>query len=319
MAVPIVILTPTKAFGEWIHQALDEAGGYVPALAVTGPEAVELQKSIAPAIFVLDADFAETTLKQFVDALRSFNPDIKIVIIPSEKGRDEDSLAVLEADAYLGKPFYLPDLLENLERVIQQAGLQNIDRPPEKKTPAPKKSKTQSRTSIPPPPEWLQDVDLAAQHLTRLSLESTSQAALITRGDEIWAYAGELPQPAAKKLAASLATYWEDEGGDLARFIQLEETGEEHMMYATSLGGDFVLALVFDAATPFSKIRSQAGQLARALAAPVGDQPKEILQEDTAPAFEEPDEILASAPEPLLEDVPPSIPDDWLPGSSPSH
>ena len=148
MAVPIVILTPTKAFGEWIHQALDEAGGYVPALAVTGPEAVELQKSIAPAIFVLDADFAETTLKQFVDALRSFNPDIKIVIIPSEKGRDEDSLAVLEADAYLGKPFYLPDLLENLERIIQQEGLQNIDRPKEKKPSAsPKRSKTKRHSS----------------------------------------------------------------------------------------------------------------------------------------------------------------------------
>ena len=320
MDVPVLILTPTKGFGELIHQSLGEAGGYIPALAVTGPEAIKLQKSTEPAIFVLDADFSEAPLKQFVGALRSFNGDIKLVIIPSEKGKDQEILASLEADAYLGKPFYLPDLLENLERIIQQEGLQKINRPKEKKPSAsPKKSRTKRRSNESSPPEWLQDVDLAAQHLTRLSLESASQAAIITHGEEIWAYAGELPQPAAQELASSIATYWDDERGDLARFIKLEETGGEHMMYATGLGGDFVLALIFDASTPFSKIRSEAGKLARSLSAPPGERPVETLQEDTAPTMEVPEEMLALTVEPLLDDVPPSIPDDWLPGNSPSE
>lgn len=55
---------------------------------------------------------------------------------------------------------------------------------------------------------------------------------------------------------------------DLARFTRLGSTGGEYMLYATSLGSGLILALAFDAETPFSKIRSQANQLARELAAP---------------------------------------------------
>jgi CheY-like chemotaxis protein/REP element-mobilizing transposase RayT len=328
VAVPVLIITPTKGFGELIQQSLEEAGGYIPSLAVNGPEAVERQKSASPAICVLDVDFPDAPIDQFVNALRSANPEIKFVIIPSEKGKDEDILASLEADAYLGKPFYLPDLLENLERIIQQGGLPNVERAPAIKLPrSARKVKSGKRAEIPPPPEWLNDVSLAAQHLTSLSLESASQAALITHGEEIWAYAGELPQPAVQELAKSIAIYWDDGGSDLARFIRLEETGGEHMMYATSLGGDFVLALVFDASTPFSKIRSQAGQLARSLAVPPGEEittaPQEEIatapQEDITSTFEEEQEKPAPRAQPLLEDVPPSVPEDWQPAETRSE
>lgn len=307
-------------------------------LAVNGPEAVELQKSASPAICVLDVDFPDAPIDKFVTALRSANPDIKFILIPSEKGKDEDILASLEADAYLGKPFYLPDLLENLERIIQQGGIKTAERAPEVK---PQRSARKNRSTKPsettPAPDWLQDVSLAAQHLTSLSLESASQAALITHGDEIWAYAGELPGPAAEELAKSIAIYWDDEGSDLARFIKLEETGEEHMMYATSLGGDFVLALVFDASTPFSKIRSEAGKLARSLAVPPGEEKAETppeanvqalqeeiaetppeenvqaFQEEITSQVEEPIEASAPKIQPLIDDVPPSVPEDWQP------
>ncbi|MEK6255786.1 MAG: IS200/IS605 family transposase [Chloroflexota bacterium] len=319
MAVPVLIVTPTKGFGELIQQSLEEAGGYKSSLAVTGPEAVELQKSTSPAVCVLDIDFDEAPIEQFVAALRSASPDIKFILIPSEKGKDEDILASLEADAYLGKPFYLPDMFENLERIVQQGGVRSVEDVSEvRPSSTQKKTKTDKRVDTSPPPEWLHDVSLAAQHLTRLSLESASQAALITHGDEIWAYAGELPQLAAQELAKSIAKYWDDEGSDLARFVQLEETGGEHMMYATSLGGDFVLALVFDAATPFSKIRSQAGQLARSLSVPPGQEVDNPPQESTAPFIDTPEELPAAAAKPLLDDVPPSIPEDWMPADSPS-
>lgn len=321
MAVSVLIITPTKGFGELIHQALEEAGGYIPALAVTGPEAVELQKSTSPAICVIDVDFAEAPLNQFVQALRSANPQIKIVLIPSDQGKDEEILAALEADAYLSKPFYLPDLLENLERVIHQGGLQSADRLP-KTSPKrqPKITKKEKKAEIMPPPEWLQDASLASEYLTRLSLESSSQAVIMIRGEDIWAFAGDLSQPAAKELATSIAMYWDDEGSDLARFVHLDETGGDHMMYATSLGGEYVLALIFDAATPFSKIRSQAGQLARSLAAPLDEQaPAVFIEEESQPPEDEWDLAQSTFAEPLLEDVPPSIPDDWIPANTPSQ
>ena len=109
---------------------------------------------------------------------------------------------------------------------------------------------------------WLSDPNKAAQHLTRLTLESSAQAALITRKNSLWAYAGSLSQNAAKEVAQTVTRNWDGQkGSDLLRFIRLESTKAEHMLYATRLATDTVLALVFDAETPFSTIRSQASQL----------------------------------------------------------
>ena len=109
---------------------------------------------------------------------------------------------------------------------------------------------------------WLSDPNKAAQHLTRLTLESSAQAALITQKNNLWAYAGSLSQSAAKEVSQTVTRNWDGQkGSDLLRFIRLESTKAEHMLYATRLATDTVLALVFDAETPFSTIRSQASQL----------------------------------------------------------
>ncbi len=165
----------------------------------------------------------------------------------------------------------------------------------------------------------------AAQHLTRLTLESSAQAALITRGDSLWAYAGQLSQGAAKELAVAVTRHWDGQkGSDLLRFVRLEATKAEHMLYATRLADDVVLALVFDAETPFSTIRSQAGQLVNRLSTqnpevaepPVSqkplpasyDVPTEYMEDDSNP-----DLNIPSIAE-ILSDIPPPRPE---PGASP--
>jgi REP element-mobilizing transposase RayT len=126
---------------------------------------------------------------------------------------------------------------------------------------------------------WLQDVYRAAQILTGLSLGSSAQAALITRDETLWAYAGQLPQEAATELGKAVARYWDNQGeSDLVRFIRLEATSADHMMYATRLAKGMVLSLVFDAETPFSTIRSQAGELVRSLSSSPADE--ELLEDE---------------------------------------
>ncbi|HEX7434338.1 MAG TPA: hypothetical protein VF326_11860, partial [Anaerolineaceae bacterium] len=95
-------------------------------------------------------------------------------------------------------------------------------------------------------PPWLSDVTRAAQHLTRLTLESSAQAALITRNDQLWAYAGQLPQSATSELTDTVSRYWDrQKENDLVRFVRLASTGAEHMLYATRLTQNMVLALIF--------------------------------------------------------------------------
>jgi len=162
-------------------------------------------------------------------------------------------------------------------------------------------------------------VTKAAQHLTRLTLESSAQAALITRGDTLWAYAGQLSQGAAKELAVTVTRHWDGQkGSDLLRFVRLEATKAEHMLYATRIADDVVLALVFDAETPFSTIRTQAGQLAQSLSIPGAEametpiEPKPVMASYDAPTeYLDEDEDGLGFPNisDILSDIPPPIPD----------
>ncbi|MBW8011231.1 MAG: IS200/IS605 family transposase [Chloroflexi bacterium] len=340
MAVHVLIVTPSPGFGELIRQVFDESDGYSTALASSGPATLNAANTDPPDLCILDADLDDFPKVELVETLRLVNSKMLLVLIPPEDDEERQeiaNLAQLDADGQLERPFYLPNLLETVEMVLKEKNVELFDRKPVKKASAEaRKKQTSKKVKTAPAPQWLQDVSLAAQHLTRLSLESASQAALITRGDQIWAYAGELPQPAAEELARTVASYWTDESSDLARFIRLDETESEYMMYATSLGGEFVLALVFDATTPFSKIRAQAGKLARSLASEpqVNDtSPNETTSEQvfiSDPEISDPEIIVpeqsdpeiedrpASTAEPIFEDVPPSIPGDWVPGTTPS-
>jgi REP element-mobilizing transposase RayT len=112
---------------------------------------------------------------------------------------------------------------------------------------------------------------------------------LITRRDTLWAYAGQLSQEAAKELAVTVTRHWDGQkGSDLLRFVRLEATKAEHMLYATRLADEVVLALVFDAETPFSTIRMQAGQLVDMLSTtPVVEAESPVVKQNQPPASNE--------------------------------
>jgi REP element-mobilizing transposase RayT len=195
--------------------------------------------------------------------------------------------------------------------------LNNNPTPPSQFSNTPRQRDVQ--TSDPTLP-WLQDVTRAAQHLTRLTLESSAQAALITRGDSLWAYAGQLSQGAAKELAVAVTRHWDGQkGSDLLRFVRLEATKAEHMLYATRLAEDVVLALVFDAETPFSTIRSQAGQLVNRLSTQAPEVAEPLVSQKPLPAsYDMPTEYVEDDSNQdldipsiadILSDVPPPRPE----------
>ena len=315
MAVPILVVTPNAGFGELICQILNETGDYILMLATNRKDALKTARVEKPALMVLETELNGTPVSELVNAVKKSLPDLLMVFIVPELISDRDSIDQMQPNGVLHKPVYLPDLMNMVEEVIRNSELKDIDR----EKPKPKATTGQlvldSQEDPPPPPEWLSDVNLAAQHLTRLSLESSAQASLITKSDQIYAYAGELPRLAAEELARTVSSAFENGGGsDLARFIRLEETGGEYMLYAMGLGGEFVLATVFDAEMPFSKIRAQASQLATALASAPS---KETAQEDSVPEpvdyFDlEEDDLMDISP--ILDDVPPPVPENWQPG-----
>jgi REP element-mobilizing transposase RayT/CheY-like chemotaxis protein len=259
----LLVVTSDVAFGELIRQDLKEMGRFHVHVVGDKRSALSCVEEVDCPLAFLDTCLDEQDLYRIGVLLFQTNPNIRFVVI-SEAG-SHSALEELSPEETLSKPYRLPDLLQMMDNLF----------------PSPQSPKTDPVTgdSNNDPP-WLADVTRAAQHLTTLTLESSAQAALITRDDQLWAYSGQLPQSATNELTETVLRYWDrQKENDLVRFIHLTSTGAEHMLYATRLTRNMVLALIFDAETPFSTIHTQANQLVHSLSTSPSEK-----QNDTAGA-----------------------------------
>ncbi len=241
MAINVLVVTPAPSVVDAIRRSLEEAGRYLIHGVNNKAAAVVKADEAACDLAFIDLDLGENWVREIGLALRTVNPNIKLVVLCPEQVTPK--LDSLHPWTRLQKAFHRDELFHALGERLEEEGENKME------------------TVV-----WLQDVAKAAQHLTRLTLESSAQAALITRKNELWAYAGGLSQNAARELAQTVGRNWDvQKGSDLLRFIRLESTRAEHMLYATRLASDAVLALVFDAETPFSTIRMQANDLVTAM------------------------------------------------------
>lgn len=308
MAVSVLIVTPTTAFGEIIRQALTEDGGYRPVLVFDAQEALRHASQHSFEVVILDTDLREPPLSELELALRKTSLSMRLIVIP-RKG--DHNLSGLSPDLFLTKPFYMPDLLEKLDEILSPIPVYVSEKIRNELAsdghPSAYRNRPPGSHEVPP---WLEDVTRAAQHLTRLSLETAAQASLITRGSDLWAYAGHLPQEAAAELAAAVLKDYDWSlgasaavlNGDLARFIHLASTDCDYMLYTTGLGDKMVLAMAFDAQMPFSKMRAQTGSLARALASPPTQDQYHLTVKNEGKESDMDDGADAWIPEPALDE-----------------
>ncbi len=280
-----------------MRASLEENGRYRVSIAGDEPSALRQLKTEHCIFAFLDTDLGMDAAEEIGRALRALSPDLKLIIVS-----DEDlpvSFNNIRPWVLLRKPFYLPELIDMLDGM----------------TPSPDLNKKPASSTDLADLPWLADVNKAAQRLTRLTLESSAQAALITRGKSLWAYAGQFTQETANELVRIVTRNWDEQkGGDLLRFARLETTRAEHMLYATALTAGTILAMVFDAETPFSTIRTQANSLARSLSmektgplTPIAE-PMARKVEPAQPVVEEPEPGEIPSISEILSDIPSPIP-----------
>ncbi|HET7145539.1 MAG TPA: transposase [Anaerolineales bacterium] len=240
MPADMLVVTPSSTLGEAIQNSLEETKLYRIHVVHNKSTAIVRADEVGVPLAILDFALGEERVNDIGLALRTIRPNINLVILCDENFTPP-TYDKLRPWILVRKPFRMSAFMTAI------SGPQIT-------------SDSQSSINVSLP--WLSDVSKAAQHLTRLTLESSAQAALITRNNAVWSYAGGLSADAAKEVAKTVTRNWDGQkGSDLLRFIRLESTKAEHMLYATRLTTDTVLALVFDAETPFSTIRSQASQL----------------------------------------------------------
>lgn len=320
MKASLLVVTLKASFGELIQQSLSDTGSFRVHVAKGKADAVLAAKKENCTLALLDMELGEKTLLEIGRSLRSMNPDLDLAILTDEEL--PPAMDAIRPWVLLRKPFYLPDFIQLVRAVpTPPHSMLNALEGKEKLESKSENKATVDEGSGALEISWLKDVSKAAQHLTRLTLESSAQAALITREKELWAYAGQLSQNAANELASTVSRYWDGQkGSDLLRFVRLASTKAEHMLFATSMSTGVILALVFDAETPFGTIRSQANNLANSLMiAKTG--PVESVERVSTPKGEparvesDADEFAESSEElnipsiaTILDDIPPPLP-----------
>ena len=287
MPADVLFVTPSATLGETVRRSMGDTNIYRVHIVNNKASAIVRADEIGVPLAMLDFALGDEWVYEIGHALRTVRPGINLIILCDEQDTP-GAFDSLRPWILVRKPFRMAEFMTAISQ--------------------PQPSSAQSTTSLNMP--WLNDANKAAQHLTRLTLESSAQAALITRKNDLWAYAGGLSQNAAKEVAQTVTRNWDGQkGSDLLRFIRLESTKAEHMLYATRLTSETVLAFVFDAETPFSTIRAQASQLVNDFSTEGVEQsrqprPSNYPEHDLPADFDEGDSLNMPPISDIISDVP---------------
>ncbi|HUN21774.1 MAG TPA: IS200/IS605 family transposase [Anaerolineales bacterium] len=322
----VLIIDTDEAFATMVQQVLSEGMTFLAATATSGKGALRLAAHRAFDLVIIDTTLADIPLADLVTGLRVHNPNTRIMLIPSF-GIDFGKLAAkLDIQGILPKPFFIPELepmlKDALERQVRYAPPASgvsasfprsnltalaterpmpVATPTLAPTPAPQVAPAVAmRVDTPPVPAqtsesempWLNDVNKAARYLTGLTLGSSAEASMLTKGSVLYAYAGQFPREEAQELAELAHSNWvnSNKSGALVRFITLSN-GTDYLLYSTPATGELLLSMVFSPETPLSMIRKQAGDVVRQLLtkpSDTGEIPKANPAPPTPPPTEKP-------------------------------
>jgi REP element-mobilizing transposase RayT/DNA-binding response OmpR family regulator len=264
MKKTVLVVTPNKGFGELICQILDETGAYDLSLATSGQHAMDSANANNPAICILEPGLQDYMLDRLIESLILNHPGMKLVLIAPESVQSNIKLIEqISVDGILFKPFYLQDIVIKVEKIMGGVGTVMVDNTKPNKI---QDSKTEVTFVELPETNWHDDSDFAIHQLKFYSNKTDALVSLITKKEKLWAYEGSLKKEAVNEISNLLAEYFlKDGGSDLARFVELQSTGANLMLYTTTLMDDYMLVLGFDAQIPFSKIRKQAAQISKGI------------------------------------------------------
>ena len=119
MSFSILVATPTIPFGDLIRNSLEESGRYTVQVVHTTLEAHEsLPRAATTGSSFWTATWKITGCAAWPRILNANQPDVKLVLIPPDNDPRHPIMDGLKCNAYLRKPFYLPDLIELMDELV---------------------------------------------------------------------------------------------------------------------------------------------------------------------------------------------------------
>ncbi len=245
MQKKVLVASVHPPFRELLRLSLEERGGYSVRLVASCEYArYELGKNVYDLV-VIDAEEKDASAKNALAGLTRRFPDLPLIVFPPENNPHHPMLQGLAFQAWLKKPFYLPDLLAAAEAVLAGRMWTPED-------------------GIAGPPEWawLREELSRASSLAALLRAECLAAVFITPGGVVAARTEGLPAAAAEEIAAMVNRLWrEGKGRELARAIRRGSSGAQALLYVTRPEKPLLAALILPADTSAARARSLAAQL----------------------------------------------------------
>jgi CheY-like chemotaxis protein/REP element-mobilizing transposase RayT len=138
MAKFILAASPDAGFRETLRSSLTDAGGYNVVLAASGADVLSSIGNLAFDVAILDSQLSDFPLPALVDAVKLKLSEAKILVVPSTDPLSSLTLEECGADAFINKPFFVPDLLEVIQKLIHGESVQegtSVEKPFQEEAP----------------------------------------------------------------------------------------------------------------------------------------------------------------------------------------
>jgi REP element-mobilizing transposase RayT/CheY-like chemotaxis protein len=277
----ILILTPHSDFGDIVSQSLDKEASCDVKVATSISEAlIHIKKSKNLNYALLDMDMGVEKVLEQGFSLRNTFPPISLILISKKYPPQE--MEDLRPWKFLRKPFIQRELLD-----LIHDGNDTIDQNSEF-------IDLNFRGGVEDTiPSWFMDDVRATKNLVAAISNLDVQEAILVSNTDILAYTGELPADAVEECSRLVRKYWgENRTAELIKPVRLKTTTKEHLLSATMVAVGIILALTFDAETPFNIMRSQTRYLTNVLKNP------QLSAPDVYVLPQKPEALLAKRPVP---------------------
>ena len=279
MAPKILVVDSNEAFATMLKEILESEGGYSVDIAQSERKALGLLRRTDYALTIVDMGLEPggNAYRDLVHKVRQGWPAMRLVLIPL-MGEDLPPEAQrLDIQGTLSKPFFVDDLLPN----IQEAMTKNVrpvgSPPPSTSAPAGSPSVATRASAGPPAPRPAEKPATGSgSPLADLVRETGADVALLVSmaaGQEgLVSYVGTLAKSGAEELARLIiaAARAAQAAG---RFLRQPDAPFEHSMfesgtirlYALALPGERLLAVVTPVSTPLGMVRQNLRRAGRDL------------------------------------------------------
>ncbi len=288
MTIPVLVIGADPELAALIRRTLEAEHGCHVAVSATSSEALASARSAEYRLAIVDFDLPDLREADLVRRLRSLQPNVLLLAMTSDPGVHLDD--PLGVHATLPKPFYLPDLVELVDRLLRTLPL----------TPA-----EAAASPAESAPHRLGDAAEAARLVAKGARDSGAYLVLLTRDGRRWVHAGAMPPSHVEQVVAKLRHYGigTETPGAVARYLRLPGASDAFLLYCLTLADTYLLAVLYPARVPFGSVRRQSGRLAEL-----------FLQAPTpaAPVKPAPPRGSALEPEEIVR-----LPRDWMPQAGP--